>query len=120
MDKPIAEVLAIVYAEELSKLSANPSLSWEGMEDTDRRVHLGAMHSVVKTLGLFGLKMEAKDGQVNIVQIAAQAPPTTSNPPKSSLRGYTGESCQHCGGMYVVRTGTCSTCRSCGETTGCG
>ena len=119
MDKPIAEVLAIVYAEELSKLSANPSVSWEGMGDKTRRTHLGAMHSVVKTIGLFGLKVEAKDGQVHIAPITTQDPPRAPTQPKS-LNGYTGESCRSCGGIYVVRTGTCSTCRSCGETTGCG
>ena len=34
-------------------------------------------------------------------------------------KGYTGDTCSNCGSDQVVKTGTCSTCISCGSTTGC-
>lgn len=40
--------------------------------------------------------------------------------PPSGLKAYTGECCSNCGSAYVVRTGSCSTCQSCGTTTSCG
>lgn len=33
--------------------------------------------------------------------------------------GFTGNSCNNCGSMQMVRNGTCEKCQSCGETTGC-
>jgi hypothetical protein len=33
--------------------------------------------------------------------------------------GYTGDFCIHCGSDRMRRSGTCSTCESCGSTTGC-
>ncbi len=33
---------------------------------------------------------------------------------------YEGDACSSCGHMTLVRTGTCSTCHTCGQTTGCG
>ena len=35
------------------------------------------------------------------------------------MQGYTGEQCSSCGGMKVIRNGSCSVCTECGETTGC-
>lgn len=32
---------------------------------------------------------------------------------------YTGDTCSDCGGIHIIRTGTCSTCQTCGTTTGC-
>jgi ribonucleoside-diphosphate reductase alpha chain len=34
-------------------------------------------------------------------------------------KGYTGNTCTNCGGMSMVRNGTCEKCEDCGETTGC-
>ena len=33
---------------------------------------------------------------------------------------YTGELCVKCGSGMMVRTGTCSTCMNCGDTSSCG
>ena len=33
---------------------------------------------------------------------------------------YEGDACSACGHLTLVRTGTCSTCMTCGQTTGCG
>lgn len=33
--------------------------------------------------------------------------------------GFTGNMCNACGGMQMVRNGTCEKCTVCGETTGC-
>lgn len=60
---------------------------------------------------------------------ARVARPSVSRSPSAAARreaaaargaGYTGEACTICGSLRVVRTGTCSTCQSCGSTTSCG
>lgn len=45
-------------------------------------------------------------------------------PPKmtraqATSAGFTGNSCNECGSMQMVRNGTCEKCNSCGATTGC-
>lgn len=34
--------------------------------------------------------------------------------------GFTGEVCNDCGGLRMVRSGACSTCQDCGASGGCG
>jgi hypothetical protein len=34
-------------------------------------------------------------------------------------QGFTGDACHDCGSVQMKRTGTCSTCQTCGATTGC-
>lgn len=41
------------------------------------------------------------------------------NREEARSRGYTGDSCQECGSMSMVRNGTCLKCDVCGATTGC-
>jgi ribonucleoside-diphosphate reductase alpha chain len=36
-----------------------------------------------------------------------------------TVNGYTGEVCPNCSSTQMLQTGTCSTCQSCGTTTGC-
>lgn len=33
--------------------------------------------------------------------------------------GYTGNICDACGGLRMVRTGVCETCQDCGASNGC-
>ena len=37
----------------------------------------------------------------------------------SFTSGYLGDPCPNCHAMLLVKTGTCSTCRGCGESSGC-
>ncbi|HMB00291.1 MAG TPA: hypothetical protein VKS21_04825, partial [Spirochaetota bacterium] len=34
-------------------------------------------------------------------------------------KGYSGDVCQECGSMAMVRNGTCLKCQNCGSTSGC-
>lgn len=45
-------------------------------------------------------------------------PPKMDRSQATSL-GFTGNSCNECGSMQMVRNGTCEKCNSCGATTGC-
>ncbi|HJS31872.1 MAG TPA: vitamin B12-dependent ribonucleotide reductase [Alphaproteobacteria bacterium] len=38
---------------------------------------------------------------------------------EARLKGYTGDMCDSCGSMAMVRNGTCTKCLDCGATTGC-
>ena len=51
-----------------------------------------------------------------LAQRARETAPVGSGSPSP----FTGDQCQDCGSMNVVRTGTCGTCQNCGASTGCG
>ena len=53
---------------------------------------------------------------VPLGQRARETAPVGSGSPSP----FTGDQCQDCGSMNVVRTGTCGTCQNCGASTGCG
>ena len=38
---------------------------------------------------------------------------------EARMKGYTGDACDSCGSMSVVRNGTCTKCVDCGSTSGC-
>ena len=38
---------------------------------------------------------------------------------EAKLKGYTGDICQSCGSLTMVRNGTCLKCTTCGDTSGC-
>ncbi len=38
---------------------------------------------------------------------------------ETAIDSYEGDACTHCGHLTLVRTGTCMTCMTCGQTTGC-
>ena len=38
---------------------------------------------------------------------------------EARMKGYTGDACETCGSMAVVRNGTCTKCLDCGSTSGC-
>ena len=38
---------------------------------------------------------------------------------EARLKGYTGDICQSCGSLTMVRNGTCLKCTTCGDTSGC-
>ena len=37
----------------------------------------------------------------------------------SGIPGFTGDACAICNSFTMIRSGTCQTCLSCGETSGC-
>jgi ribonucleoside-diphosphate reductase alpha chain len=38
---------------------------------------------------------------------------------EARMKGYTGDACETCGSMAMVRNGTCTKCIDCGSTSGC-
>lgn len=58
-----------------------------------------------------------------ITQTPPSLDPVQSNHGKTKAaqaRGYSGNVCESCGGLNMVRTGTCETCQDCGWNKGCG
>ncbi len=67
-----------------------------------------------------------KDGQEQAVAAgagasrgASSAAPATSVYADARAQGFTGDNCGTCGGMKMVRNGSCLKCMDCGGTTGC-
>lgn len=59
-----------------------------------------------------------------VLSEAMRAASFDPGPPKMTTAqaksaGFTGNSCNECGSMQMVRNGTCEKCNSCGSTTGC-
>lgn len=54
---------------------------------------------------------------VDAAQFEPGPPKLTREQARSS--GFTGNSCNDCGSLQMVRNGTCEKCNSCGATTGC-
>ena len=54
-------------------------------------------------------------------EVARAAPPQTRGQriAEARMKGYTGDACESCGSMAVVRNGTCTKCLDCGSTSGC-
>ncbi|MGE4619499.1 MAG: hypothetical protein AAEJ04_06800, partial [Planctomycetota bacterium] len=44
---------------------------------------------------------------------------TLSQREVSQAKGFTGDPCQECGALTMIRNGTCLRCNTCGATTGC-
>lgn len=59
--------------------------------------------------------IDAPEEVTTIVPVVSRTP----TQPKMSVVDFSGDSCSRCGGL-TKRTGSCHTCTSCGETTGCG
>ena len=54
-------------------------------------------------------------------EMKADTLPATPTPEPTPIeQGFTGDMCDSCGGVRMVRTGTCATCMDCGTTGGCG
>lgn len=144
--KPLTEVLAGVYVNELHDLQPEASPPWVNMSDDHRKAHMAAMHSVVKILDLFNIQVTIDgEGSIRTERIEPRngheaAPvvekktrpilahgtqlPTDVSPPRMTLResrqmGFTGDICSECGSLQMVRNGSCLKCQSCGSTTGC-
>jgi ribonucleoside-diphosphate reductase alpha chain len=68
----------------------------------------------------------AAESQV-MIQTTGSFNPNPKNPQKqhvarvkeAKMKGYTGDICQSCGSLTMVRNGTCLKCTTCGDTSGC-
>lgn len=142
--KPLSEVLAGVYVNELHRLRPDLTEHWHEMPPDAQRAHMGAMHELVGALELFGLFIVERDGVLSVKRKkvgAVRADPAASKSRRTVLahgsqsptdiapgelghlearqRGYTGNMCSECGSMHMTRNGSCEKCGSCGATTGC-
>ena len=58
--------------------------------------------------------------QAESLPTQTRASQTTQSPRTiAKLKGYTGDTCQDCGNLSMVRNGTCLKCDTCGSTSGC-
>ena len=146
--KPLTEVLAGMYVNELHRMDSDKCVPWENLNDESRALHMGAMHSVVTALKLFNIEITVNErGDVTTKRIQPKKPSngepiivekrvgrrtlehgtqvsTDVGPPKmthaqSLQMGFTGDMCSECGSMQMTRNGSCLKCQSCGATTGC-
>jgi ribonucleoside-diphosphate reductase alpha chain len=71
-----------------------------------------------------GGSMQMSAGQVTTAAATMKQSPSVKNDEyekirQAKLKGYTGDICQSCGSVTMVRNGTCLKCTTCGDTSGC-
>jgi len=69
-----------------------------------------------KSTGIISGKKEAG---IKITEKTRTDKPTIETIKEAKLKGYTGDICDSCGSVTMVRNGTCLKCITCGDTTGC-
>lgn len=138
-EKTLAEAMAKKFHENYEKLapdygyktreeSAKP---WEDVPVANKGLMIATAGEVLDWLGLLGLHVQWEEGKV-VVRVpktrlaeviphpaSVKAPDTNKERQSAQNQGFTGDSCAACGGMRVVRNGSCLLCRDCGQTTGC-
>jgi hypothetical protein len=142
--KPLTEVLARTLAAERYKLNPDLSMPWDNMSDAAQDMELGAMHEVVRVLGLFGWEVFEDDEGVGIRRMRVvdetkpkkrkpRTPPVDLDPmglgaPERAAdgvrtaqrMGFTGIPCEACGSVNTVRNGKCLLCMDCKSSGECG
>lgn len=137
MSKPLTEVLAHLYVDEL--LGANGLANgWMRLSDSDKARHMGAMAEVVRTLRLFGWEVFGEDGELGVRRIEkaphmsreqtdemekqlnpmlTQGEIATPTPPRPQ---FTGRPCDYCQSLNTIQNGKCVMCMECKQTGECG
>jgi ribonucleoside-diphosphate reductase alpha chain len=113
-DEAVLEELGILTAEIRAKREAQQALPIA--EEGPAPVNGGNGHSETGTNG-GGSPKATNGGSKPATAALTDTPPVV--PAKMSPAGDLGPACDQCGGM-MQRTGTCYTCSSCGNNTGCG
>jgi ribonucleoside-diphosphate reductase alpha chain len=113
-DEAVLEELGILTAEIRAKREAQQALPIA--EEGPAPSNGGNGHSETGTNG-GGSPKAANGGSKPATAALTDTPPVV--PAKMSPAGDLGPACDQCGGM-MQRTGTCYTCSSCGNNTGCG
>jgi ribonucleoside-diphosphate reductase alpha chain len=112
------EVRARKAAEEAAQSVVSSDTSGPASDDADGRQTNGS----TKTNGSAKTKGAGNGGTAATSQSASPAEAFTDSPPVIPARMHgldLGPACSQCGGM-MQRTGSCYTCPSCGNNTGCG
>lgn len=140
--KTLTEVLTRTFVAERYKLHPELSTPWDNMSDEAQAMELGAMHEVVRVLGLFGWEVFEDEEGVGVRRVRVvdevgpkkpKAPPLDLDPMglgaaeragdgvrTAKRMGFTGIPCEACGSVNTVRNGKCLLCMDCKSSGECG
>lgn len=107
--------LAHVPPEDIIHRKLRPSEE----EDLARHVMESEAPRSVKPVVTSVKEVETVSQDSSAASYTAQAKDDDSDFDRAKQMGYTGDTCNACGSMTMVRNGTCLKCITCGETTGC-
>lgn len=75
---------------------------------------------IVEKLEEWGATVKVKaSGSGEFRALWQEMTPEPTEPTRVNGAGYTGDVCMTCGGVRMIRNGTCSVCCDCGNTSGC-
>ena len=139
--KPLTEVLARTLVAERYRLNPDLSAPWDNMSDEAQDMELGAMHEVVRTLGMFGWEVFEDDKgigvrRIRVIDDTRKAAKRATKKVEDALdplatqqeagmvrkQPEAQELCGVCGQLAVVRESACRTrCMACDSIDGgCG
>lgn len=117
-EKPVAEVLAAICAEEYERLGGTPK-RWTDLSRREQARWMASMLEVIRVLGMLGVRV-TRDGEQVVLEHPIERTPEPNPERQAMTRGFTGDTCIHCGSMQMQRAGACLVCHQCGATTSCG
>ena len=99
LHRPAAEI-------ETTQPEGHPPAHESGRESTEQPAALDSLQATANGKSRYQDKLKLKSAHAAAVETAR-------------LQGYTGDICDSCGSMTMVRNGTCLKCVTCGSTSGC-
>ncbi len=93
-------------AIETTQPEGHPPAHEPGHESTEQPAALDSLQATANGKSRYQDKLKLKSAHAAAVETAR-------------LQGYTGDICDSCGSMTMVRNGTCLKCVTCGSTSGC-
>ncbi len=91
---------------------------WDETDELARQAQLGELAALKPLRGNMA-ELRWLQGEAAVLEQPAQA--SIEQSPLEAVRqmGFTGDMCDVCGSMQMIRDGTCLRCQNCGTTTGC-
>jgi hypothetical protein len=128
--KPITEVMAQLYVEEISRLEPTEP-NWGELGPEEQARVMAAMAEVTRFFGLFGVELRVAEGKGFLAEIeepdrsnVVRLPPSqekvsSAHPVPENRPHFTGRMCVECGSLNTIPNGKCVLCMDCRATGEC-
>lgn len=111
----------VVFASDTRVCVRSPTFAVDGMvlEGRDVEEVVQRVRNVERIWALALDRAGSTPVQWPSAGVGRDKAPASKPPTKPLAYIPEGDACSYCGGMQLVRSGTCMTCQTCGTTTGC-
>ena len=136
MSKPVTEVMAATFYDELMRLKQNrygggPLGTFYKLDAEEQADFMSAMAEVTRMFGMFGITVAMNGDKPVLRRVQVVQQPKSNVVPMgpvgnklsnrdAKMMGYSGEQCSQCQSFKTIRNGTCITCTECLNSGECG